>query len=134
MEEIDGVCIASDVEIIKVSESFGAVEGFATHTGHQARAHRGCGASGGNGARALEDGFKYFEDGCYTLPLFVEDELALFHAAVREETDVPRAAKFLGCSCGCGGRGTGGGRVQNSVKMVSDQGLFGEEKEKRKLF
>ena len=145
MEEVDGVGIAADIKVVEVAECFRcrrpSAGEFAVvpHRAHEAGTH-GCGRGGrADGTRALEDRFENLEDGCDTFAFLVEDQFAVFHAAVGEEADVAGAGEFLGCSVRGGGvvcRGgvVGGGRVEDGVEVVGDQLFLGQEEEEGEFF
>lgn len=86
-----------------------------------------------------EDGLKDFESGGDAFAFLVEDEVAVFYAAVGEEADVAGAGELLGRSAGRGVRRVvcagGSGRVRdNGVEVVGDERFVGDEKEEREFF
>ena len=62
MKEVDGVSLATNVELVEVAEKIDAALFYAESTPRR----RG-------GGRLLVNGFKYFEDGRSALAFFVED-------------------------------------------------------------
>lgn len=120
VEEVDRVCFAWDVKIVKVAEKL---------RGSFSNAEAGAGASG----RLLIDGFEHFKGGGDTLAFFVEYKGTVFHAARGEEADVAVSREFLGGAAGRDVRGRRRGRVTGDgadrVKMIGYKGFVGDEEE-----
>lgn len=131
VEEVDGVRVGGDVEVVEVAEE---VRGALAHAAEEARRARG---GGGMGVAFVVDRLQDFEGRGDAFALFVEDERAVFHAAGGEEADVPGAGEFLWGVAGEGGGGGGdggeGGRA-NGVKVVGDEGFVGDDEDEGEFF
>lgn len=132
VEEVDGVRVGGDVEVIEVAEE---VRGALAHAAEEeARRARG---GGGVGVALVVDGLEDFEGRGDAFALFVEDERAVFHAAGGEEADVPGAGEFLWGVAGEGGGGGGDGGEgsgADGVEVVGDEGFVGDDEDEGEFF
>lgn len=124
VKEIDSVCFAGDVKIVKIAKK---LRGSFSNAKAGARASRGL----------LIDGFEHFKSRGDPFTFFVEYQGTIFHAARGEESDVAITREFLGGAAGRDVRGRRRGRVTrdgaDGIKMVGYKGFVGDEEEQGEL-
>lgn len=151
VEQVDGVGVAPDVELVEFAEEGGGAPARGgpggLHHAAETGAHGGVvvvvavvGGVGGVGRASLAvNGLEDFEDGGYAFAFLVEDQLPVFHPALGEESDVSGTGEFLGGAL-CGGAGGvavcggGGAGREDGIEVVSDEGFVGEDEEEGEVF